>query len=77
MNIQDIQTDKLSLITWITQLQDISLIRKLKNLQADNIDIPQWQKEEVNKRLKELEKNPGSAIDFDTMLDRLEEKYDL
>ena len=77
MNIQDIQTDKLSLITWITQLQDISLIRKLKNIQTDNIEIPQWQIEEVNKRLKDLDKNPGSAIDFDKMLDDLEKKYDL
>jgi len=77
MNTQDIQTDKLSLITWITQLQDISLIRKLKNIQTDNIEIPKWQIEEVNKRLKHLNKNPESAIDFDKMLDSLEVKYDL
>lgn len=74
MNTQDIQADKLSLITWITQLQDVLLIRKLKNIQTENIEIPQWQIEEVNKRLKDLDKNPGNAIDFDKMLDRLEEK---
>ncbi len=77
MNTQNIQADKLSLITWITQLQDVSLIRKLKNIQTDNVEIPQWQIEEVNKRLKDLDKNPGNAIDFDKTLDRLEEKYGL
>ena len=77
MNTQDIQADKLSLITWITQLQDVLLIRKLKNIQTENIAIPQWQIEEVNKRLKDLDKNPGNAIDFDKMIDRLEEKYGL
>lgn len=56
MNIQDIQADKLSLITWITQLQDISLIEKLKKIQAttDEVDIiiPEWQKTIVRERIK-------------------------
>ena len=56
MNTQNIQTDKLSLITWITQLQDISLIKKLKKIQAKTNDIefhiPEWQKNIVRERIK-------------------------
>jgi putative addiction module component len=39
--------------------------------------IPQWQKDEVNQRLKDLEKHPEKAIDFDQTMDRIEKKYDL
>ncbi|MCK4663522.1 MAG: hypothetical protein KAT68_11695 [Bacteroidales bacterium] len=52
MNIQEIQADKLSLINWISQLQDISLINKLKNIQEDNFEIPQWQQDIVLERMK-------------------------
>lgn len=34
MKTQDIQPDKLSLISWITHLEDITLIEKLKEIQV-------------------------------------------
>ncbi len=40
-------------------------------------DIPQWQIDEVNQRIKSLEKHPEKAIDFDVMLQGLEKKYGL
>ena len=56
MNSQDIQAEKLDLITWITQLQDISLIEKLKKLRAKNdtadFTVPEWQKNIVRDRIK-------------------------
>ncbi|PIQ15979.1 MAG: addiction module protein [Flavobacteriales bacterium CG18_big_fil_WC_8_21_14_2_50_32_9] len=56
MNTQDIQTEKLDLITWITQLQDISLIEKLKKLRVKNdtadFTVPEWQKNIVRDRIK-------------------------
>lgn len=55
MNIQQIQNDKLNLISWITQLQDVSLIEKLRKIQAktDTSDtIPEWQKNIVRERIK-------------------------
>ena len=52
MNVQQLQADKLSLINWISQLQDVSLISKLKNIQEDNFEIPQWQQDEVTERIK-------------------------
>ena len=56
MKAQDIQTEKLDLITWITQLQDISLIEELKKIRAKNATadfiIPEWQKKIVRDRIK-------------------------
>ncbi|MFT5778934.1 MAG: hypothetical protein ACI837_001891 [Crocinitomicaceae bacterium] len=40
-------------------------------------EIPQWQKDLTLKRLAELEKDPSKAIDFDSMINRLEDKHGL
>ena len=42
-----------------------------------DISIPEWQQDLTIKRMQELDKDPGKAIDFDDMLDRLEEKHGL
>jgi hypothetical protein len=69
MKTHDLQTEKLDLISWITQLQDISIIEKLKKLRAKNastdIIIPQWQQEEVNKRLSLVEKGEMKTRSWD------------
>ncbi|WP_027419580.1 addiction module protein [Crocinitomix catalasitica] len=40
-----------------------------------DIDIPNWQKEEVKRSIEELEKSPQSGIDFDQSMDELASKY--
>ncbi len=77
MNVSELQADKLDLIAWITEMHDASLIAKLKSIQKDNIEIPRWQIEEVNKRLAKLDNNPEQTIDFDKMLLSLKEKHGL
>ena len=54
MSTNDIHLEKLDLISWISQLQDISLIEKLKKLRTknENIEIPEWQKDVVRERIK-------------------------
>lgn len=56
MKTQDIQPDKLSLISWITHLEDITLIEKLKEIQVKTdtaeLHIPEWQKNIVRDRIK-------------------------
>ena len=56
MKAQDIPTEKQSLITWITQLQDITVIEELKEirLKNDTADpiIPEWQRQLVRDRIK-------------------------
>jgi hypothetical protein len=48
MKTQKIELEKLNLITWIAELQDVKLIQKLKELRKAN-DIPQWQMDEVDR----------------------------
>ena len=40
-------------------------------------DIPEWQKNMTLKRLKSIDENPESAVDFDEMLNRIESEYGL
>lgn len=55
----------------------MELLKKLGLKAQDNFNVPLWQQEEVAKRLKQLEKNPDSGIDFDKTMDDLEKKYGL
>jgi hypothetical protein len=77
MNTLEIKEEKLNLIAWIADIQDISIIEKLKNFQSKFISIPDWQSKEVNKRLLKIDKNPENAIDFDKMLLSLEKRHGL
>lgn len=54
----------------------ISEWKKLKSKYKDleQIDIPNWQIEEVNKRLDDYKSNPNQALDFDKVMDDIEEK---
>ena len=76
MNLQYISDDngnKTSVIIpiekWNKLLQDL-FVKEVN-------EIPEWQIQEVNDRISELDKNPISAIDFDEMLLRVKQKYDL
>ena len=58
----DIQAEKLSLIEWISRINDQSIIAKLKNLQADYIGSDDWwdelnqeEKESIERGLKDIE----------------------
>ncbi len=45
---------------------------KYKGIDQEQINIPDWQKDEVRKRLNNYEKNPGQALDFDSTMDDIE-----
>ena len=49
MSNQQIQDNKLQLIHWITELEDAKLIEALMEFQVKNNDIPQWQRDEVDR----------------------------
>ena len=58
----DIQAEKLSLIEWISRINDKSIIAKLKKMQADYIGSSDWwdklnqeEKESIEKGLKDIE----------------------
>jgi hypothetical protein len=55
----------------------LEYIKTLDFVSVDKIDIPKWQQDLTLKRMAELDKDPSKAVDFDTMIDRLEKKHGL
>jgi phosphorylcholine metabolism protein LicD len=47
---------------------------KYKDIEGEEIDIPEWHKDLVRQRLDDYKKNPGSALDFDAALDDIEKE---
>ena len=72
MSTQEIQTEKLSLISWISQLQDISTISRLKSIQYKNVDIPQWQKNIIDHRLGLIDSGEEIFYDFEEAIKEIE-----
>jgi hypothetical protein len=68
--ILDIEDDKLNaFITFIKTLNYVSV--------AKSDDIPQWQKDEVNKSIKEIDNSTIIYEDWEVTRKRLFEKNDL
>jgi hypothetical protein len=47
---------------------------KYKDIESEDIDIPEWHKDLVRQRLDDYKKNPGSAMDFDSAMDDIEKE---
>ena len=45
---------------------------KYKGIEQEHTDIPDWQMEEVEKRLQDYRDEPGQALDFDAAMDDIE-----
>ena len=45
---------------------------KYKGIGQDEVLVSDWQKQEVRKRLKDYENNPGSAMIFEESMDDIE-----
>ena len=50
------------------------LKNKYKNIEREDIDIPEWHKDLVLKRLEDYKQNPNSALDFDSAMDDIEKE---
>lgn len=48
------------------------LKKKYKDIEKEEIDIPEWHKNLVRQRLDDYKENPDSALDFDSALDAIE-----
>ncbi len=46
---------------------------KYTNLESD-IEIPQWQKDLLDKRLLDYKENPKQVLDFNTVMDEIEKE---
>jgi len=51
-----------------------ALKSRYKGLGDEEVDIPDWHKDLVKKRLDEYHNNPGIALDFDSAMDDIEKE---
>ena len=73
MNLQYISDSKGKTTGVFIPINDWNELKsKYKNIESEDIDIPEWQKRLVLKRLENHKKNPDSALDFDSAMDDIE-----
>lgn len=75
-----VQTEKLLLIDLLQNINDASIIQKVKNFVLHEIEpapLSENQKKELDRRMTEHRKNPKSGVDAFEFLDSLKSKYGL
>ncbi len=75
-----VQTEKSLLIDLLQNINDASLIQKVKNFvlhEIEPVSLSENQKKELDKRLLEHQENPKSGVDALEFLDSLKSKYEL
>jgi hypothetical protein len=75
-----VQTEKSFLIDLLQNINDASIIQKVKNFvlhEIEPISLSENQKKELDKRLLEHQENPKLGIDAFEFLDSLKSKYEL
>jgi len=50
------------------------LKNKYKGIEQEEVDVPEWHKDIVRKRLDDYNKNPNQAMDFDSAMDDIEKE---
>ncbi len=50
------------------------LKNKYKDIEQEEITVPEWHKDLVLKRLEDYKQNPGSAMNFDSAMDDIEKE---
>ncbi|HNW73749.1 MAG: addiction module protein [Bacteroidales bacterium] len=50
------------------------LKRKYKDIEREDVDIPEWHKDLIRQRVDEYRQNPGSALEFDAAIDEIEKE---
>jgi hypothetical protein len=75
-----VQTEKSFLIDLLQNINDASIIQKVKNFvlhEIEPVSLSENQKKELDKRLLEHQENPKSGVDAFDFLDSLKSKYEL
>jgi hypothetical protein len=75
-----VQTEKSFLIDLLQNINDISIIQKVKDFVMHEIEptsLSENQKKELDKRLMEHQENPKLGVDAFQFLDGLKSKYEL
>lgn len=75
-----VQTEKSLLIDLLQNINDASIIQKVKSFVLHEIEpvyLSEKQKKELDKRIVEHQENPKSGVDGFDFLDSLKSKYEL
>ena len=75
-----VQPEKYFLIDLLQNINDPSVIQKVKNFvlhEIEDISLSENQKKELDKRLAEHQESPNSGVDAFAFLDSLKSKYEL
>ncbi|WP_269227048.1 hypothetical protein [Flavobacterium eburneipallidum] len=75
-----VQTEKSLLIDLLQNINDASIIQKVKNFvlhEIEPVSLSEKQKKELDKRLAEHQENSKSGVDAFEFLDSLKSKYEL
>lgn len=75
-----VQTEKSLLIDLLQNINDASIIQKVKDFvlhEIEPVSLSEKQKKELDKRLAEHQENPKSGLDAFEFLDSLKSKYEL
>lgn len=75
-----VQTEKSLLIDLLQNINDASIIQKVKNFvlqEIEPISLSENQKKELDRRIIEHRENPKSGVDAFEFLDSLKSKYEL
>jgi len=75
-----LEARKISLVQYILSLQKEDILEQIETFTGryrNDLELPQWQKDELDRRMKDLEQNPNSTIDFDKALEDIRKKHGL
>lgn len=75
MNTKKLQDDKLNIISWISQLQDYSIIEKIKILMSSDVEclLSDDKKKAIDEALKSLETK--GAIPHNTVMEETRKRF--
>ena len=70
MNLQYITDDKGQTTGVFIPIREWNDIKS--RFQDIELDIPEWHKEIIDRRMKDYQENPDQALDFDLEMDKIE-----
>jgi hypothetical protein len=75
MNIQQLQNDKLNIINWITQLQDYSVVEKVKSIMSSSEAclLSNDQKNAIDEALQSIETK--GTTPHNTVMDETKKRF--
>ena len=69
----------LSLNTWINKLSSIEKVELMEQIwdtiDPNDLPVPEWHKDLIDKSIKEFEENPNSGIPLNELNQKIKNKY--